>query len=449
MIDFPSRRLRRSRDEVPDHLLSARPRGLRFRIGGRKRDVAAALVGVALLASCSSATPTNDPHVLLDPDAVATIVVRHADGSPAHGAEVALAESGDWTQVAPVRGRTDAQGRVVLRCANPCHVQAWMRHPPEVWQEPNIDFSTYVLPGSSLELRLTPVAFAALEVRPATPCYATLRGFGSHSPMPPLPGLLPNLPPTPGGWRYVVTAGTEVAAAPLQVLLAAAGHASTTIELTPGPARDGAPLFVDLEPLPRRPWAAPRLEVALPDGQLLGAAATELVRSALWLYDGTAGELFFAGQVRNGLPGRIHVPAGQFVVRTRLLGEVSECWSGPITADTETLRIVLPKDLRPVEVTLRGLLAWPVNVVVQANGTVLCAGDAPSTLFGLDARGLGDAAVDAETTRLVLMVKPGDLTIGLQEANEPHRPIGTVQPIRVAPSPAATPARVTIDVPPR
>jgi len=413
----------------------------------RDRRVAAAVV--CLLAACSGAAPTSDRQSPVNSDTFATVVVRQADGTPANGAEVALAETGDGTQVAPVRGRTDAEGRVVLHCVSACQVEAWTRDPPAVWLERSIDFSTHVMPGSSLELRLTAVEFAALDVRPATPCYAMLHGSGSHSLLPLLPGLLSDRPAALGGWRFVVAPSHGVAAAPLQVWLAAAGRATKSVDLTPEPVRDGAPVVVDLTTLAPRPWAAPRLEVGLPNGELLGAAATELVRCAIWLYDGSAGGLFFAGAVRNGLPGRIHVPAGRFVVRANLLGEVTECWSGPIAADTDSLRIVLPKDLRPVEVTLRGLLACPVSIVVRVNGIVHRAGDAWSTLFGLGGRGLGDATVDAETTRLVLMVPPGDLTIALQECNEPHRAIGEPRPIRVDVAPAAAPARVTIDVPPR
>jgi hypothetical protein len=449
LIDFMRCRLRRLRVETLKQFVAVEARGLRFSMSNRNRDVVAVLVAIGLLTACNNTLPTRGRPGPVDPKSVATIVVRHADGTPAHGAEVALAESGDWTRVGPVRGRTDAEGRVVLRCVSPCVVRAWTRQPPAVWQEPSIDFSTYVMPGSSSELRLTPVAFAALAVQPASPCYATLHGYGSHPPLSPLPGLLPHRPDAHDGWRYVVTASPDVAAAPLELWLAAAGRATTTVVLTPGPARDCSPVVVDLASLAPRPWAAPRLEVALPNGELFGEAATELVRSAIWLYDETAGEVFFAGDVRNGVPGRIHVPAGRFVVRMNLLGELTECWSGQIAADTNTLRMVLPKDLRPVEVTLRGLLAWPVNLVVQVNGTVRRAGDAPSTLFDLDPRGLGDSAIDAETTRLVLMVPPGDLTIALQEGNEPHRPIGGPQPIRVDTALAATPARVTMDVPPR
>lgn len=421
-------------------------RGPAFSTDGRNQGMAVALVALCVLAACSDRPPTRDRDVPADPRTVATITVRNPDGTPARGAEVALAEVGDWTQVAPVCGRTDAEGCVVLRCVRACRVQAWKRNPPAMWLEPSIDLITYIEPGGSAELRLTAVAFAALDVQPASPCYATLeRG----SPLPLLPGLLSARPAMRGGWRFVVAPSSEAAAAPVQVRLAAAGRTTTVIDLTTAPARDGAPVVVDLANLAPRPWAAPRLEVALPSGELLGADATELIRRALWLYDGTAGEVFFAGEVRNGMPGRIHVPCGRFVVRMNLLGEVTECWSGPIAADTDSLRIVLPKDLRPVEVTLRGLLAWPVDIVVQVDGTVHRAGDAPSTLFGLDARELGDAGADAGTTRLVLMVPPGNLTIGLREANQPHRPIGAPQPLRIDAVPTAAPARITIDVPPR
>lgn len=391
--------------------------------------------------------PTSEHHVPVDPNTVATLVVRHADGTPADGAEVALAVCGDWSQVAPVRGRTDVEGRVVLPCVTDCRVAAWTRDPPAVWLEPHV-WGTYVVPGSTSELRLTAVAFAALDVQPPMPCYVTHVDSGSHMHVPPLPGLLSDGPATVGGWRYLMAPHPEVAPRPLKVRLQAAELATTTVDLTPGPARDGAPVVVDLSTLAPRPWAAPRLEVALPNGELLGAAATELVRCALWLYDKQAREGYFPSQVRNGEPGRIRVPAGRYVVRT-MLDEFPELWSGPIEADTDTLRIVLTKDRRPVEVTLRGLLAYSVNIVVQVNGTVHRAGVAHGTLFGQAAGGVGDPTADAETSRVVLMVPPGDLTISLQESNSPHRPIGAPQPLRVDAAPAAAPARVTFDVPPR
>src|SRR5262245_16304032 len=104
----------------------------------RNRSVAAAVVAMCLLAACSSAAPTSERQSPVDSDTFATVVVRQADGTPANGAEVALAETGDGTQVAPVRGRTDAEGRVVLHCVSACQVEAWTRDPPAVWQERSI-----------------------------------------------------------------------------------------------------------------------------------------------------------------------------------------------------------------------------------------------------------------------------------------------------------------------